>query len=119
MSDDGRTDERAVVPALLVTGAPGVGKTVVAREIRELLRLAGAPHAVIDLDELGRDAGLPGVTDDDPHTLIVRNLTMVWPNYQALVVQRLVLGRPTTDVATEVLTGIGWPTPNATSGGRR
>lgn len=40
-------DER--VPVLLVTGAPGAGKTALAKEIGEQLFTAGEPHAVIDL----------------------------------------------------------------------
>jgi hypothetical protein len=42
------------LPTLELTGAPGLGKAVVAKEIGELLRRAGARHAVIDLDALAK-----------------------------------------------------------------
>src|SRR3954451_18832865 len=91
IGEDGSANER--IPVLLVTGTPGVGKTVVAREIGELLRLAHAPHAVIDLDELGRTAGMVDVSAAEYRTLIVRNLRAVWPNYRELGVERVVLVR--------------------------
>ena len=42
------------IPVLLLTGAPGAGKTALAKEIGEQLFHAAVPHAVIDLDELAR-----------------------------------------------------------------
>lgn len=80
------------VPVLLVTGTAGSGKTAVAKEIGELLRLAAVPHAVIDLDELGRVR--PAVPDGSfNHDLIAANLAAVWPNYRAIGVERVVLAR--------------------------
>jgi predicted kinase len=80
------------VPVLLVTGTVGSGKTAVAKEIGERLRLAAVPHAVIDLDELGRVR--PALPDGSfNHDLIAANLAAIWPNYQALGVERVVLAR--------------------------
>jgi len=79
------------VHALLVTGAPGVGKSVVANEIGELLRLADAPSAVIDLDALGRVHPPAGGTYNSD--LIIANLAATWPHYAALGVRYVVLAR--------------------------
>ena len=79
------------VHALLVTGAPGVGKSAVANEIGELLRLAGMPSAVIDLDSLGRVHPPAGGTYNSD--LIIANLAATWPNYSALGVRYVVLAR--------------------------
>jgi hypothetical protein len=50
------------------------------------------PHAVIDLDELGRVR--PALPDGSfNHDLIAANLAAIWPNYQALGVERVVLAR--------------------------
>lgn len=80
-------------PTLLVTGPPGVGKTAVAKEIGEQLFQAGAPHAVIDLDELARLR--PAIIDGSTFhaELVASNLRAIWPNYLALGVERAVLAR--------------------------
>jgi adenylylsulfate kinase-like enzyme len=98
-------------PALLVTGPPGVGKTAVAKEIREQLFHAGLPHAVIDLDELARIR--PAVIDGSTFhaDLVARNLRAIgrttwrpgssgwcsWSGHQAK--------------ASQVLRRMGWPPP--------
>ncbi|HEY8545760.1 MAG TPA: hypothetical protein VIL36_11955 [Acidimicrobiales bacterium] len=77
-------------PVLLVTGAPGVGKTTLVKEMGEQLFHAAVPHAVIDIDELARVR--PAVPDDRVWAeLTVANLRVMWPNYEALGVERLIL----------------------------
>jgi len=41
------------VPALLVTGVAGAGKTTVTAKASWLLRQAGIPHATVDLAVIG------------------------------------------------------------------
>ena len=77
---------------MLLTGAPGSGKTALAHEISELLWQLGEPHAVIDLDELARGV-IPGGSDDFNLALTVDNMKTVWDNFRATGVGRLVLAR--------------------------
>ena len=78
------------IPALLVTGAPGAGKTALAKEIGEQLFHAEEPHAVVDLDELARVR--PAIADDDAWwRLVVENLRVMWPNYLRVGIRRVVL----------------------------
>jgi adenylylsulfate kinase len=80
--------------AILVCGPVGVGKTVVAAEVGDLLAERGVPTAVIDLDWLGWLAGgREGEIDD----LILRNLAATWPNFEAAGAERLVLARSVRD----------------------
>ncbi len=82
----------SVVPTVLLTGAPGVGKTAVASEMGELLLRAGVRHAVIDLDALSHATPpCPDGTFNSP--LVARNLAAIWPNYRDHGVDRLVLAR--------------------------
>ena len=78
------------VPAVLLTGRVGVGKTVVAAEIGELLAERGVRVAVIDLDWLG---WLAGAADGEIDPLILRNLAATWPNHEAAGADRAVLAR--------------------------
>jgi dephospho-CoA kinase len=83
---------RIPVPTLFITGAPGSGKTALAKEVSELLWQVDEPHAVIDLDELCRGV-LPGGTTDFNRALAVENLAAVWANFERVGVRRLVLAR--------------------------
>lgn len=86
----------APIPALLLTGTIGSGKTALASELGELLSERGRPNAVIDLDWLGwlhAPAGR-GVAYGD---LIARNLELVWPNFRAAGARYLVLARAVQD----------------------
>ena len=86
------------VSVLLITGTVGAGKTAVAREVGELLRLtrvAGGMKVacgVIDLDALSYVAAGP-VEDRFNSNFVVENLKAVWPNYAARGVDHLVLAR--------------------------
>ena len=86
------------VSVLLITGTVGAGKTAVAREVGELLRLsrlAGGMKmtcGVIDLDALSYVAAGP-VDDRFNSNFVVENLKAIWPNYAARGVDHLVLAR--------------------------
>ena len=80
-----------VLPAIFLTGVPGSGKTAVAHEISELLWQLDEPHAVIDLDELGRGV-IPGGSEDFNLALVVENLKSVWSNFRATGAQPCTLG---------------------------
>jgi adenylylsulfate kinase len=80
------------VEVLFLTGQPGAGKTVVAKELGELLRQSHEPHAIIDLDELCRCV-LPMPTPNFNRALAVTNLAAVWANFYAAGVRRLILAR--------------------------
>ena len=87
------------IPALLVTGAPGAGKTALAKEMGEQLFHAEEPHAVVDLDELARVR--PAVADEDAWgRLVVDNLRVMWPNYLRVGVRRVVLAGIIRSAAT-------------------
>ena len=80
------------VPTLFITGAPGSGKTALAKEVSELLWRVDEPHAVVDVDELCRGV-LPEGTTDFNRALAVENLAAVWANFERAGVRRLVLAR--------------------------
>jgi hypothetical protein len=82
----------ARIPTLFITGAPGNGKTALARELSELLSRVHEPHAVIDLDELTRGA-LAERSLDFNLTLALENLAAVWTNFYRHGVRRAVLAR--------------------------
>lgn len=79
-----------MVPGLLITGAPGSGKTALAKEIGEQLWRAEVPHAVIDVDELARIRA-PVADPGNWTRLTVDNLRAIWHNYAALGIDRVVL----------------------------
>jgi hypothetical protein len=84
-------DASEPLPTVLLTGTAGVGKSIVAKEVHELLRRAGRPNAMIDLDALGRtfpEADLPYNS-----RFVVANLRALWPAYRSLGLDHLVLAR--------------------------
>ena len=80
------------VPVLLITGPLGVGKTTIALEVSSLLEQADISHAVVDLDSLAWCYPRP-VDDRFNDRLAFRNLAVVWANYAATGIQRLVIAR--------------------------
>ena len=85
----GRTSKG--VPTLVLTGTIGTGKTTIAETISELLHERGVRHALIDLDWLGQV--YPPLDADDPFdlSLALRNLTVTWPNFLAVGIERAVI----------------------------
>lgn len=81
---------RVGVPVLIVTGPVGVGKTTVAHEVGKLLRNAGVPYAVVDVDALASSYP-PPPGDGFNSQMAFRNLAAVWRNYEAAGAQRLIL----------------------------
>ena len=76
---------------MLLTGTAGAGKSIVAKEIHELLRRAGRPNAMIDLDAVGRT--YPAVDPPFNSKFVVTNLQAMWSTYQAIQLEYLVLAR--------------------------
>jgi len=76
--------------SLLITGTVGAGKTTVAEAVGDLLAARGAPHAVVDLDQLSR-CWPPPAGDRFNHAIELRNLRSVTANYRAAGVLRLIL----------------------------
>ena len=83
---------RVRVPTLFMTGAPGSGKTTLAREMSEILARVPEPHALVDLDELARGV-VPEPSLDFNLDLAVDNLAAVWKNFYDRGVRRAILAR--------------------------
>ncbi len=78
------------IPALVVTGPVGAGKTSVATAISGLLDEAGIAHALVDMDALRGCS--PAPVDDPFHIQLgLRNLAAVWTNYRDAGARRLIL----------------------------
>jgi len=78
-----------VVPVLLVTGAVGVGKTVVLHEADALLIEAGVSHATVELEEIARC--WPEAIKGCRKAFAYRNLAALWPSFVAVGASRLLL----------------------------
>ncbi len=86
------TDD-AAVDCLLLTGTAGSGKSTVAKEIGELMRVDSTGFAVIDLDAVAKCTVDPPVPGRFESALMVANLAAMWPNYRRYGVEKLVLAR--------------------------
>jgi adenylate kinase len=81
---------RTSVPVLLITGPSGVGKTMVASEVSELLDQAGVAHAFVDIDSLRWCYPRPA-HDRFRVALAMKNLAAVWANFQEAGARSLVV----------------------------
>ena len=88
--------------ALLITGTVGSGKTTTAEAVAGLLRAAGTPHAVVDLDAL-RHAWPSPAADPFHEDLVLANLQAVARNHRAAGAVRLVLAGVLEDPARRPL----------------
>lgn len=79
---------------LLLTGNIAAGKTVVGREIGELLAPTVA-HAIVDLDELGR-VFIPGAPSRSILKLRISNLAAIWPNLRSAGIRYVVVAAAIT-----------------------
>lgn len=79
----------SLIPFLVISGPPGVGKTTVAWEVFDQLVARGSKHALVDLDLLGASWPVPA---DDEHNerLKARNLAAMWQNFRAAGAERLI-----------------------------
>jgi hypothetical protein len=77
-------------PALVLSGAPGVGKTTVGWRVFDRCIDLGQAPAFADLDLLGAAWPAPA---DDPYNARMKaaNLAAVWANYQRAGSQRLIV----------------------------
>lgn len=66
------------IDLLILTGAPGAGKSTVANALSGHLRELEVTHAVIELDDLAKIYPLT------LQSFMYRNLAAIWPNYEAL-----------------------------------
>jgi hypothetical protein len=73
-------NEHAPIPAVLVTGTIGAGKSALSEEISLVLHERGKLHALIDLDGLSQ---CYPASPEDPYnvSLAFENLAAVWPNF--------------------------------------
>src|SRR6476646_9788147 len=78
------------IPALLITGPVGVGKTTVSFEVSDLLKAVPVAHALVDVDSLRWCYPAPS-GDRFNVALAMRNLTAVWANFRAAGAERLIL----------------------------
>ncbi len=84
------TAEQNWIPALVVTGAVGAGKSSVAAELYEMVNDAGGRCALVDMDWL-REARPRPAADPFHMALGFRNLLSVWANYRAAGADRVIV----------------------------
>ena len=79
------------VPVVVITGTIGVGKTVIAATMSEILHERGMRHGVLEMDWLGEV--YPAVDPDDPYStaFAMKNLAAIWPNFLAAGITRAIV----------------------------
>ncbi len=93
MGGVGTGAEPVRMECLLISGTAGVGKSAIAKEIGELMRLDSTGFAVIDLDAIAKCTTDPPVPGRFESALMVENLAAIWPNYRRYGVVHLILAR--------------------------
>ncbi len=83
------------VPALLLTGTVGAGKSTIGGEISDTLAELEIPNAFVDLDELIWQWPSTSRWNND---LMFLNLASLWPNYAAHGATHLILARVLEDL---------------------
>jgi chloramphenicol 3-O-phosphotransferase len=78
------------IPALVITGPVGAGKSTVAAALSALLEERGVRHAMIDQDHLRWIVPSPP-GDAFAAAFGYRNLAAIWPNYRAAGIDCLIL----------------------------
>jgi len=91
-----KTDQKVLVPTLVLTGTVGSGKSTVAAEINDVLAELKVPNAAVDLDALVWQWPSTSNWNND---LMFENLASLWPNYQAHGTTHLILARVLEDRA--------------------
>ena len=81
-----------VVPTIVITGPPGVGKTTIGGAISAALHDPPVPHAFIDIDALAW-CFPPPAGDRFQQRLALRNLEAVWRNCESAGATHLILAR--------------------------
>jgi adenylylsulfate kinase-like enzyme len=87
-----------MIKVVVVSGTLGAGKTKLASNIRDLLTQRKMRCAFVDLDALC-DMDPAPVEDRYNQRLMFANLAAIWPNYEAIGVEYLVLARVVEDIS--------------------
>jgi adenylylsulfate kinase-like enzyme len=87
-----------MVKAVVISGTLGSGKTKLASNIRDLLTQRKMRCAFVDVDALCEMDPAP-VDDRYNQRLMFANLSAIWPNYEEVGVEYLVLARVVEDVS--------------------
>ena len=84
------------VPVLVLSGAPGSGKSTIGRSVARRLRDAELSHALVDHEWLAYGWPVP-VDDRWNERIVAQNLGCVWSNFRAAGASRLIYCRVLED----------------------